>query len=145
MHHQRNSTQNIATRDPLRPMLMESMGRSGTQRHMLHTQGCARRHGQKRNLDTSMLTTSRLPDLAPRISPNNYMEWRFQNPKGSSAAAFDRSQLNLQKRAQAAIDAFNQQMMKEEKRLRDVKKQDKGFLKDYHDKVDNNRRRWDET
>jgi hypothetical protein len=36
-------------------------------------------------------------------------------------------------------------MLKEEKRMRDVKKQDKMFLKEYHDKVDNNRRRWDET
>jgi len=35
------------------------------------------------------------------------MSWRFQNPKGSSAARFDKSQKLLQERAQAAINAFN--------------------------------------
>jgi len=38
-----------------------------------------RRPGTKRNMDTSLLTTTRLPDLQPAVAPDSYLRWRYMN------------------------------------------------------------------
>jgi hypothetical protein len=115
----RNSTTANLGRETLRsqvqPETTTNMRQIQTTRGSI-TFSVSRRAGTKRNIDTSLLTTTRLPDLQPAVAPESYLRWRYMNQRGATQASFDKCQQNLKDRAQAAMNSFQVQLDQEDKR-----------------------------
>jgi hypothetical protein len=89
----------------------------------------------RKNFDYNMLATNRLPDIEPTVPPESYLHWRYMNKRGSSNTSFDKCNLELKRRAQNAINNFENKIKTDERRMKQAKAYVKLQNKLYLEKV----------
>jgi hypothetical protein len=53
----------------------------------------------RQGFDTRNLSTNKLPDIEPVVSPSQYLRWRYTNRRGTSNTALDHANENLRRKA----------------------------------------------